>query len=229
MNGEMPSEPLLIPVGDAALLLELGTRLELSLARRAQAIADTLEAEVAGGGLPGLGAVVPAYASVLVHFDPDRVDLAALAARLMDLSTLPPAPYRHSTTHHFDLDASPAAAPDLEAAQTACGLGRAALLQALADVELEVAFLGFAPGFAYLLGLPSVLALPRRATPRLHVARGSVATAGGQLAIFPCDMPSGWHVLGRVSEPQAAALFDPTAASPCLLRPGDRVRLHVSP
>lgn len=225
----MGLETRLISVGDAALLLELGTRLELSLAQRAQTIAETLEADIAAGSLPGVGAIVPAYASVLVHFDPDRVDGAALAARLLDLSTAAPAPRPAATTHCFDLDASTAAAPDLALAMAACGLTRGALLRALADADLEVAFLGFAPGFAYLLGLPTALTLPRRATPRLQVARGSLATAGGQLAIFPCAMPSGWHVLGRVSEAQAASLFDPMTATPCLLQPRDRVRLRVLP
>ena len=50
-------------------------------------------------------------------------------------------------------------------------------------VILEVAFCGFAPGFAYLTGLPEPLHVPRRPTPRTRVPSGSVAIAAGYTAV----------------------------------------------
>ena len=91
----------------------------------------------------------------------------------------------------------------------------------LTGSELTVAFLGFAPGFAYLVGLPDRLAaLPRRSTPRPHVPAGSVAVAGGCAAIYPGESPGGWFLLGRTE----LEMFDSERPPYARLHPGDRVR-----
>ena len=83
----------------------------------------------------------------------------------------------------------------------------------------EVETIGFAPGFAYLVGLDARLAqVPRRATPRPSVPGGSLAIAGGFTAVYPFDSPGGWNLIGRVEE----RMF--TAAGGARLRLGDRVR-----
>jgi biotin-dependent carboxylase-like uncharacterized protein len=91
--------------------------------------------------------------------------------------------------------------------------------------ELEVAFVGFAPGFPYLTGLPAELAaLPRRATPRTSVPAGSVAVAGGFAAVYPRATPGGWNLLGRTG----VSLFDPLRSPHSRVAPGDRVRFVVA-
>jgi len=86
--------------------------------------------------------------------------------------------------------------------------------------DYRVWLLGFAPGFPYLGVLDETLHLPRRTTPRARVAAGSVAIAGAQTGIYPSESAGGWHVIGRT----AWTLFDPVAAEPFLLRPGNTVR-----
>jgi len=86
--------------------------------------------------------------------------------------------------------------------------------------DYRVWLLGFAPGFPYLGVLDEALHLPRRTTPRARVAAGSVAIAGAQTGIYPSESAGGWHVIGRT----ARTLFDPAAAEPFLLRPGNTVR-----
>jgi KipI family sensor histidine kinase inhibitor len=91
----------------------------------------------------------------------------------------------------------------------------------LADSELLSAFCGFAPGFAYLSGLPSELAVPRLGTPRPEVPAGAVAVADTWCGIYPTASPGGWRLLGRT----AMTLWDPASDTPALLAPGTRVRL----
>jgi KipI family sensor histidine kinase inhibitor len=89
----------------------------------------------------------------------------------------------------------------------------------VAGSELRVAFCGFAPGFAYLTGLP--WPVPRLETPRPRVPAGSVALAGEYAGIYPTASPGGWRLIGSTD----AVLFDIDRDPPALLAPGTRVRL----
>jgi KipI family sensor histidine kinase inhibitor len=83
-----------------------------------------------------------------------------------------------------------------------------------------VGFIGFSPGFAYLLGLPAELATPRLETPRTRIPAGSVAIGGAYTGVYPRATPGGWRLIGRTE----VDLFDPARDPPALLSPGDRVR-----
>lgn len=101
------------------------------------------------------------------------------------------------------------------------GCDPAALAGTFASLELEVAYRGFMPGFAYLVGLPEPLAsLPRRPSPRPRVPAGSLAVGGGFAGFYPGSSPGGWNLLGRTN----VRLFDPARPPYALLAPGDRVR-----
>jgi biotin-dependent carboxylase-like uncharacterized protein len=80
--------------------------------------------------------------------------------------------------------------------------------------------LGFLPGFPYLGTVDKTIVAPRRATPRLRVAAGSVGIAGRQTGIYPRDCPGGWAIVGRTD----MVLFDPSREPAASMRPGDRVR-----
>ncbi|MEM6666503.1 MAG: carboxyltransferase domain-containing protein, partial [Pseudomonadota bacterium] len=88
-----------------------------------------------------------------------------------------------------------------------------------AAAEYTVAAVGFQPGFPYLEGLPRELHTPRRATPRIKVAAGSVGIGGPYTGVYPSESPGGWNLIGRTP----LTLFDAHRAEPSLLRPGDRV------
>lgn len=91
------------------------------------------------------------------------------------------------------------------------------------EIEFEVAFCGFAPGFAYLTGLPPELRMPRLRVPRVSVPRGSVALADEYAAVYPAASPGGWRLLGRTD----LVLFDLANSPPSTLQPGTRVRFRA--
>ncbi|GAA0808582.1 5-oxoprolinase subunit B family protein [Spirilliplanes yamanashiensis] len=99
------------------------------------------------------------------------------------------------------------------------GVGTDAAVARLTGTELRVAFCGFAPGFAYMTGLPGDV--PRLPAPRPRVPAGAVALAGEYTGIYPAASPGGWRLVGRT----AVTLFDPRREPPALLAPGTRVRL----
>jgi KipI family sensor histidine kinase inhibitor len=111
---------------------------------------------------------------------------------------------------------------DLAEVARETGMTTEQVIQMHSETEYRVAFLGFSPGFPYLIGLREKLFCRRKSTPRLKVPAGSVAIAGFQTGIYPHESPGGWQLLGRTSE----ILFDPQRAKPSLLSPGDRVRFR---
>ncbi len=108
---------------------------------------------------------------------------------------------------------------DLEEVARTLGMTAEAVVEAHTSAVHRVGFFGFAPGFAYIDGLPESLKLARRTSPRPRVGAGLVAIAGTQTVVYPGGTPGGWHLIGSTSE----VLWDITAATPSRLSVGDRV------
>lgn len=110
--------------------------------------------------------------------------------------------------------------PDLAEVAALSGLSENEVIRLHGSVELRAAFCGFAPGFAYLAGLPAQLQVPRRKTPRTQVPAGAVALAGDFSGVYPRASPGGWQLIGRTG----LRLWDAQNNPPALLTPGTRVR-----
>jgi allophanate hydrolase subunit 1 len=166
--------------------------------------------------------VIPADGSLLLVLRRGAGVSDGLRAFLAGAAAAAPAaaPSGAGTLHTIEVRYGGATGPDLAALARQTGMDSAAYARCHAAAAYEVGFLGFQPGFPYLHGLPPELRAPRRQTPRVRVAAGSVAVGGRYCGIYPADGPGGWHVIGRT----AAVLFDPQRAAPALLQPGDRVR-----
>jgi KipI family sensor histidine kinase inhibitor len=211
----------IVAVGDAAVLLTLGKHVDPELAERAQAIAAAIDA--ARATEPALGRAVPAHASILVPFDPLAIDLEAVttlvAACASRIGPLIGDPGRQAPIE-IAVRYGGADGPDLDELAALHDLRPADVVELHAGASYRVLFLGFAPGFAYLGGLPTQIVTPRKATPRPRVPAGSVGIAGEQTGVYPLAMPGGWQLIGRTD----ARLWDVTLPSPAVLGPGDRVR-----
>ncbi len=110
--------------------------------------------------------------------------------------------------------------PDLDDVADLWGVSREEVVARHTGLELLSVFCGFAPGFAYLSGLPGEWAVPRLDSPRTRVPAGSVALADTWCGVYPTASPGGWRLLGRTD----AALWDVDRDPPALLAPGTRVR-----
>lgn len=174
--------------------------------------------------LAGVVEMVPTYRALLVYYDPFVVGHAALVdaiARVVPEAravTLPPArlvelPACYGGGLGFDLDA----------AARKLGLAPEELVRLHAGAEHLVYFIGFTPGLPYMGGMPARLTIPRLDQPRTKTPPGSIGIGGEQCCIYSVDSPGGFWVLARTP----LRLYDPAAADPVLLRPGDRVRFRV--
>jgi len=194
------------PAGDRALLVEVE---DLAAVHR-------LLAALRAADLPGLVELVPGYRTVLIQADPDRLDLDRLAA------DLPGWPLPSAEAAVGELVEVPVVydGEDLPAVADHTGLPVEEVVRRHAAPTYTVAFLGFSPGFPYLVGLDPSLATPRRATPRTAIPAGSVGIAGDQTGIYPSASPGGWQLIGRTE----LVLFDPDRDPPALLAPGGRLK-----
>lgn len=168
----------------------------------------------------GLIETVPSFASVMLHFDPAIADFSTMrAAALAAARTMQDAPLA-VMNHCIPVTYGGATGPDLAAVASQLDLTTDAVIAQHLAGDYRAYMCGFAPGYAYLGGVPAALSLPRkRIVERGHPA-GSVMIAAGQCIVTTVDMPTGWWVIGRTQ----LRIFDPTAARPFLIQPGDSVR-----
>src|SRR5215472_14322783 len=179
-----------VAVSDSSLLVFLEEASSVNSHERVMALFLTLQQL----NDPRIRNLHPAYASVLIEFDPLRLsheDAASLVENLVDegLPQYEPAAKTVTVPVCYDIEFG----PDLEEVANHAGITAREVIHLHSSVTYRVHFLGFTPGFAYLGGLPQVLRVPRLATPRKHVSAGTVAIAGSQAGIYPVDSPGGWR------------------------------------
>lgn len=175
---------------------------------------------------PGVLNLHPAFASVLIDFDPRRHRHSDLEALVRErLSAQPAETAVESRLVEIPVCYGGADGPDLEEVARHTGLDPELVIQRHSAAEYRVYFLGFSPGFPYLGGMPAELATPRLPSPRKRVPAGSIAIGGLQTGVYPMESPGGWRLIGRTS----LRLFDAAAEPPALLCLGDRVRFVPVP
>jgi KipI family sensor histidine kinase inhibitor len=195
------------PCGDRALLLEVPDASAVGAVRAA----------LERSPLPGQRELVPAARTVLVVLEREPTELDVAALRRLQPGPAAAADDGPVVELPVVFDG-----PDLAEVAGHTGRDEPTLVRALTAAELSVAFGGFAPGFAYLTGLPADLHVPRRDTPRTRVPAGSVGLAGPYAGAYPQASPGGWQLVGRTD----AVLFDVDRDPPALLVPGARVRFR---
>lgn len=210
-------DPRLCPAGDSAILVRLGDRIAPQINARVLALLAALDAAAPAGVVE----CIPAYASLLVTFDPLRTSRSQVSEVILDAwrcrrARRPPPP----RLVHVPVRYGGAAGSDLAEVARLTGLSAEEVILRHAGAEYQVYFLGFLAGYPYLGGLSPALAVPRLAVPRTSVPAGSVAIAESQTGIYPVSSPGGWRLIGCTDLP----VFDAHKDPPALFAPGDRVR-----
>lgn len=208
----------LLPYGDRALLLELDdTAAAVSAAtalRRDAAVAELV------------ADVVPGARTVLLVARPgaplDR--LRAVVPDEQHLLEAGSGAFRQGPPQREVVIPVVYDGPDLAAVAELTGLSPVEVVAAHTATPWQVAFGGFAPGFAYLVGGDPRLQVPRRDQPRATVPPGSVGLAGEFSGVYPRASPGGWQLIGRTDQ----VLWDLDRDPPALLAAGVTVRFEES-
>lgn len=206
--------PEIAPLGDDALLVTFAQSISWDAGVKVRAAAERIRRL----RLAHVTDVVPAYTTLAIYFDGAQVSGKSIALSIA------------GTLQGDDVrdDSSPTLieipviydGPDLIEVAERTGLSVGEVIERHSARTYRAYMSGFAPGFTYLGDLDEALVLPRRSVPRTRVARGSVAIAGAQTAVYPLETPGGWHLIGT----STAVMFDARRDPPALLRAGDAVR-----
>ena len=206
------------PVADHALLVSFGDR----ICDEASASVLALDKALMASPPPGLRECVPAYLNLLIDFDPLLTDHHAMrdaVERLLRERAPTPGTGR---TRVVDVCYDEGLSPDLRAVSQATGLSVDAVIACHLQGRYQVRMYGFAPGYAYLSGVPPEIQVPRKAAALRDIAAGSVLVAGPQCLVTTLTMPTGWSIIGRSSTRILTGIDD----APFLFEVGDALRFE---
>ena len=216
MTGPSSEEyPRLRPVADVGVMVEFAQ----SISEAANDSVLALDAALKAHPFPGFTETVPAYCSLFVGYDPlvAEPDSVRAAIRRLWAGTQVSAP--KGRVWEVPVCYDPPFAPDLPAVAERTGLTPEAVIEAHLAGRYRVYMYGFAPGYAYLGGVPEAIQLPRKPAPVRDIPAGSVSIAGPQSLVSTMMMPTGWWVIGR----SPARILRPHHEVPFLFEVGDRV------
>ena len=202
----------LLPSGESALLVECDSLEEVL------ALHDALAADPR----PGVVELVPAARTILVSIDPKRIPLESAATWVRRIPA-------EAGSRVVGATADPVTIPvaydgdDLATTASLLATSTEALVARHTSIEWRVAFIGFAPGFGYLVSDDWPFEVPRLAAPRPRVPAGAVALAGAFGGVYPRQSPGGWRLIGHTDAP----LWNTESDQPALLAPGRRVRFEA--
>ncbi|UOF92831.1 5-oxoprolinase subunit PxpB [Fodinisporobacter ferrooxydans] len=226
----------LYALGDSAIVVQLGDRIDLETHRKVQMVSKYLEEH----SFPGMVEYIPAFTTVTIFYDPlaflsnIRYDSAeheemgrsvfqqVSSAVLRRLETIPDTDVPKPTVIEIPVCYGGDLGPDLEDVAGHNQLSVEEVIQIHSSAEYLTYMVGFAPGFPYLGGLSERIATPRRKTPRVSIPAGSVGIAGMQTGVYPIETPGGWQLIGRTP----IRLFRPEQSPPTRIQAGNMIRFR---
>jgi KipI family sensor histidine kinase inhibitor len=209
-------DPRFLDAGEAALVVEFGETVDPAINDRVLALDAALRADPPAGTRE----FVPTYRSLMIHYDPLRIDRETLIATVRRMMTGLAEWRGEGATWTLPCCYDPALAEDIDEAANILGLTRDEAVALHTKTTYRVYMCGFTPGQTYLGGMPEQIKISRRATPRPPHPAGSVLIGGGLCTIAPFVMPTGWYVIGRTPE----RLYAAERKDAFLIQAGDLLR-----
>lgn len=211
--------PRILPSGDSAITVEFSRHIDDAANQRVLGLDRALASEA----IPGVTETVPTYRSLLVHYDPLKVDFGVLGEKLVALAQA--AEPATTATRHWRIPVTYGGEHGIDLEDVAKTLKTTPddIVARHIAADYRVAMIGFTPGWSYLSGLDRSLHMPRRQNPRLLTPAGTISIGGVQAGVQCLAGPSGWHLLGRTAVRTYQLHRDPIF----LLEPGDRVTFSV--
>lgn len=206
-----------LTAGDSALLIEFEQKISPEINAQITAFVHLLKEQ----HIEGVTDLIPAFASLLINYDPRVIGYKELKGRVEELLKIE---VSEETTEArvFEIPVCYGGkyGPDIENIAQHAGLSQQEIIDIHCSKDYLIYMLGFLPGFVYLGGLDERIHTPRLANPRISIPAGSVGIAASQTGIYPLNSPGGWQLLGMTP----VKTYDPEREVPILVEAGDYIR-----
>lgn len=212
------------PVGDQAVQVIFEQKIDGKINEKVMALRDRIASDAgAFSRVPG-GAVqetVPAYASLLIYYNPMLTDYGSVKEWLELLLTRH-GEERQSAGRLVEIPVCYGGSygEDLGFVAAHAGITEEEVVRIHSGRDYRIYMLGFLPGFPYLGGMDERIFTPRLPNPRTKIPEGSVGIGGEQTGVYPVESPGGWQLIGRTP----VKLFDPQNNGGLPYEAGDRIR-----
>lgn len=180
-------------VSDFAVLVEFGEKIDALAYKNVLHLGQ----RIAQHPFRGFVETVPAFVNILVSFDPMVTNHSTVVEALNERLNEPDTANHKRKTREVLVCYDGTFAADNQAIAYAKEVSTNYIADAHISGDYEVMMYGFAPGYAYLSGVPESLHMPRKPRPVRDVPAGSVIIAGGQCIVTTLMMPTGWWIIGR--------------------------------
>lgn len=203
--------------GDSSVLIEFGKEISPQINRKITALVSLMKEQ----HIEGVVDMIPAFASLLINYDPRVITYGQIKKRLEKILKLDVKTEENDCrVIEIPVCYGGEYGPDLANIAKLAGLSEEEVISIHASKDYLIYMLGFLPGFSYLGGLDERIHTPRLANPRIKIRAGSVGIGGSQTGIYPLDSPGGWQLLGMTP----VKTYDPEREVPILFEAGDYIR-----
>ena len=210
-------KPRIVPLGDSTALVQWRAEIDITINQRVHALANLITTS----SINGVIETVPAYATLLVHYDPLTLSFTQIKNYLRSkINQVEETSHRTPRLIEVPVRYGGEYGIDLESVASHLQLNIVDVIRIHSEKIYTVYMMGFTPGYPYMGKLDDTLIMPRLETPRTHVPAGTVAIAGSQTGIYSIESPGGWNLIGWTP----LKLFDPKSTSQFLFAPGDEVK-----
>lgn len=207
----------ILTAGDSSLLVEFGKEIDPGINRKIAATVQLMKEQ----HIEGVVDVIPAFASLLINYDPRVVSYEDIKERIRNLVKIDTqAGVERKRIYEIPVCYGGEYGPDMANIAQNAGLSEEEVIRIHSSRDYLIYMLGFLPGFCYLGGLDERIFTPRLANPRLKIEAGSVGIGGSQTGIYPLDSPGGWQLMGKTP----VKTYDPGREVPILVEAGDYIR-----
>ena len=207
----------ILTAGDSALLIEFEQKIAPEINAQITAFVHLLKEQ----HIEGVTDLIPAFASLLINYDPRVIGYKDLKARIEELLKIEVSE-EAGDARVFEIPVCYGGeyGPDIANIAENAGISEQEGIDIHCSKDYLIYMLGFLPGFVYLGGLDERIHTPRLANPRISIPAGSVGIAASQTGIYPLNSPGGWQLLGMTP----VKTYDPERETPILVEAGDYIR-----
>ena len=165
---------------------------------------------------------VPSYNKILIQFDPIVSDKKKIINYIKSINISPNTKTKKKAEKIIEVPIcyDDLYSLDLSEISKIIKLPKEDIIKLHLDTIFHVYMIGFLPGLPFLGNMNSILSLPRKTTPRLHVPKGSIGIVDKLCVIYPKKSPGGWNIIGRTP----VNFFFEDKKDPLLLKPGYKIK-----